>query len=46
MAEETKINYYNLPCLEIALVGLGIEMAVFGKRKYRRRERGGNFREE
>jgi hypothetical protein len=46
MAGETKINFYYLPCLEIALIGPGIELAIFEKRKYRRRERGGNFREE
>ena len=46
MADETKIKYYYLPCLETALKEPGIELAVFGKRKYRRLEQGGKFREE
>ena len=46
MADETKIKYCYLPCLERALEEPGIELAVFGKRIYRKLKLGGNFQEE
>jgi hypothetical protein len=46
MADETKIKYCDLPCLKRALEGPGIELAVFGKRIYRKLKLGGNFQEE